>query len=148
MTNETLAQTAQRLKDEGRFNFETKRFKIHRGNWLGLNTLKNKLFNYGAPNDKNSRQEVAAAIAVLDGSIVLDEPNPWRSVEDEEPPKDGTCILVYGSLLNEPKVVVWCCLNKGWRLAIADLGFEGTKSLILEYPFTHWMPLLAPPIVL
>jgi hypothetical protein len=74
--------------------------------------------------------------------------NPWRSVEDEEPPKDGTCILVYGSLLNEPKTVVWCDLNKGWRLALADLGFEGTKSLILEYPFTHWMPLPAPPVVL
>lgn len=76
---------------------------------------------------------------------LVDESIPaWRDVKKHEPPKD-TPILVYGELLNEAKVVIWCELNKGWRLAVADLGNSIKRALILEYEFTHWMPCPEPP---
>jgi hypothetical protein len=57
---------------------------------------------------------------------------------DEEPPKDGTILVVlYGE---QYATVFYCTLERKW---LFDL-----ERLEASAEFTHWMPLLAPPVVL
>jgi hypothetical protein len=75
MTNETLAQTAQRLKDEGQLDVKNKTYLLF-NRWHTLEDLKKQLdfsICYAQGVGLEDVMEDIAALAVLDGSIILKE---------------------------------------------------------------------------
>jgi len=83
MTNETLAEKAQRLKDEGRLDEEKGTYKptAHVSFCKPEKIIRDyaSLLKDGHITQSrmlNMIHEAYAALAVLDGSIVLEDPNP------------------------------------------------------------------------
>jgi len=69
----------------------------------------------------------------------------WINVDDKEPPKDGTKILVCNTIRYYPQVAVWASYHPNAKgkecFRTDDIG--GDK---IEF-FTHWMQLPEEPFV-
>jgi hypothetical protein len=142
---ETLKQTAQRLLDEGRIDFERGTFYFIppsvsiEANYdpdlfcIAPSTRIENLLESGTADELN---EAYAALAVLDGSIVLDSPvdDGWRDVSEHEPPTDDS-ILACRQAGGAQWILNYNTVKRTWMIA-------GTNQSVV---FTHWKPLHQPP---
>jgi hypothetical protein len=131
---ETLKQTAQRLVDEGRIDFEKSLYAFgvnwawRTPDWIIRQLLSADRSILPRPL-KAHLHEAYAALAVLDGSIPV-----WRDVSEQEPPTDDS-ILACRQAGGAQWILNYNTVKRTWMIA-------GTNQSVV---FTHWKPLHQPP---
>jgi hypothetical protein len=141
LMTETLKQTAQRLWNKGRIDPDKGLYAFgvnwvwRTPDWIIRQLLSADRSIVPRPL-KAHLHEAYAALAVLDGSIVLDSPvdDGWRKVSEHEPPTDDS-ILACRQASGAQWILNYNTVKRTWMIA-------GTNQSVV---FTHWKPLHQPP---
>ena len=87
--------------------------------------------------------EAYVALVVLEGSIVLEDAQRWRKVEEEEPPKDENVIFL--TINGDNEHTLQTVKYAGYMRDDGNPVYIDTHEFSPVCAFTHWMPSPAPP---